>query len=180
MPSKKKAAAKKSPAKKTTTTKRKTASRVVGAAKRRYSRKSGGKRTNLISDIGATVGGAVLAGIAGGQLAKQGVDSKIAGIAPAAVGGLLAWKAKSPFLKALGVGMVVAAGINVANNLTKQAAGLAGDSGLDALDVYNNPALLGVPAYAQLGIPVVPDVDSSMQGDENFHQSTGWEVSNLL
>lgn len=135
------------------------ARRVSRRVSSRYTKSGKVDIKNVALDAAATIAGAVAAGMAGQALAKNGVDSKISGLIPAAAGIVLALKGKGALLRAVGVGMVVTAGINVVNNLTKGVAGLSGDDGLDAIDLYRNPDLLGIPvAPDMLGIPVAPEM----------------------
>jgi hypothetical protein len=173
MATKKKATKRRAPAKKAAAAPRRRKSPVKKAAPRRRStakRYTGSGKMNfklLAMDAAATIAGAVAAGVGGQMLAKQGVDARISGIAPVLVGGALALKGKNATLKAIGVGMIVAAGISVVNNVTKSAGLLSGDSagGLDALDLYSNPDLLGIPmdvSPVMLGIPM----DMGLAGSE--------------
>jgi hypothetical protein len=173
-----------SPAKKAPA-RRSSVRKVATTAKRRITRryKPAGKVDikHLAMDAAATIAGAVAAGIAGQTLTKQGVDSRIAGVAPVAVGALLALKGKKPMLKAIGIGMIAAAGLSVVNNATKAAGILSGDnygddSILDSMDVYSNPDLLGVPVEMQspalLGIPM--DIQpSELSGEWNTGVQVG-------
>jgi hypothetical protein len=170
---KRKAPAKKAPARRRSTVK-KAATTVKTAVRRRYKKTSGKMNIkNVLLDIAAIAGGVVAGGIVGQTLAKQGVDSRISGIVPAAAGGVLALKVKNPIIKMLGIGMGAAAGVSMINNVTKATnlLGVEYESPIDSVDVYNNPDLLGVPVSVDgipaLGVPVelsgTPDWTSGVQ-----------------
>ena len=151
-------------AKKSAPRRRRSVATVAKKTRRRVSARytKGGKANlqQIAIDAAATIAGAVAAGMAGQALAKAGVDSRISGVIPAAAGVLLALKGKGGLMKAVGIGMVVTAGINVVNNLTKAASGLSGDaSGLDSIDLYREPNLLGIPVMPDMmGVPMMAGV----------------------